>query len=87
MTVTVPVIEREPETDTVPHPDTDELIDTDPVVVTVAETNEVGDVEEETLGVIVPDPLCEPLDVTLIVLLGDTDNDEVVQPDDDTLPD
>ena len=50
-----------------------------------------GEVDDENdsnpLFVIVPDSHKDPVDVTLIVALGDTVIDAVVQTDDDTLPD
>ena len=46
-----PDIDEDPETDTVPETDTDALNETDPVVVIVADTDDVGDTDEDTLDV------------------------------------
>ena len=82
-----PVIEGDPETETVLEPDADELNDTEPVAVIVVETDDVGKEEEDTLGVILADPLGEFVGVKLAKELEDTDVEALVQPEDDTLPD
>ena len=82
-----PVIEGDPVTDTVLEPNADELNDTEPVVVIVVETDDDGGAEDDTLEVMLPDPLGEPLDVKLANELEDIDVDALVQPEDETLPD
>ena len=53
----------------------------------VVETDDDGEADALTLDVMLTDPQDELLDVTLTVELDETDIDELVQPDDDTLPD